>query len=472
MKREAINGIMLTLLLTGMLASASGVHPVKASGTIYIKADGSIDPDTAPISGVDLVTYTFTDNIYDEIVVERDNIVIDGGGYTLQGAGSGRGIDLTGRSNVTIRNTEIRSFGSCIWLEGSSNNTVSGNNMTNNGGGIPVIHSSNYNSLSGNNITGNSWSGIEVGASSNYNSVCDNTIADNGDGIQVYWSSNYNTISRNSITGNGDGITIYGTASYNTVSGNNITSNGGYGIWLRSSPNNTIFHNNIMDNGVQAYDLSPSQNDWHHPALLEGNYWSGYPGVDDGSGSGKHAIAGDGIGDTDIPWPSTDYDFYPFVEESGWIRTMLTVDTDPRTVNKIGSETTKIFGRLKSGETGLGGKTVKLYYQYASTEYGYIDGTWTHIASVATDTGGYYEHYWNPDDTLENGYYCIRAEFEGDPDYQPCSATTGVDLVPNLFVIPEYMLGTILGLAACITALAVFKSRRAQFTRLSIDRSS
>ena len=152
--------------------------------------------------------------------------------------------------------------------------------------------------------------------------------------------------------------------------------------------------------------------------------------------------------------------------------TTLTVDTDPRTVDKIGSETTKIFGCQKSGETGLGGKTVKLYYQYASTEYGYIDGTWTHIASVTTDTGGYYEHYWNPDDTLENGYYCIKGEFEGDPDYQPCSATTGVDLVPNLFVIPEYALGTILGLAACIAALAVFKSRRVQFTRLQkIDRS-
>ena len=46
---------------------------------------------------------------------------------------------------------------------------------------------------------------------------------------------------------------------------------------------------------------------------MEGNYWSDYNGVDDGSGSGKHANAWDGIGDTQIPHPATSYDFYPLV---------------------------------------------------------------------------------------------------------------------------------------------------------------
>ena len=48
------------------------------------------------------------------------------------------------------------------------------------------------------------------------------------------------------------------------------------------------------------------------PLIAEGD-WSNYTGVDDGSGTGKHSVAGDGIGDTDIPWPSANYDFYPFV---------------------------------------------------------------------------------------------------------------------------------------------------------------
>ena len=77
----------LIILSVLTLAFAPNVQPVKASGAIYIRADGSVDPPTAPISSVDNVTYTFTDNIYDEIVVERDNTVVDGSGYTLQGHG-------------------------------------------------------------------------------------------------------------------------------------------------------------------------------------------------------------------------------------------------------------------------------------------------------------------------------------------------------------------------------------------------
>src|SRR4030066_683466 len=84
------------------------VQSVEASGTFYIRADGSIDPPTAPISTFDNVTYTLTGNITsdaDGIVVERDNIVVDGAGYTVQGTGASgsKGIDLTGRSNVTIK---------------------------------------------------------------------------------------------------------------------------------------------------------------------------------------------------------------------------------------------------------------------------------------------------------------------------------------------------------------------------------
>jgi hypothetical protein len=74
MKRRMVSVMALVLLLTSMLMSAFHVQPVRAQGTIYIRADGSIDPSTAPISTVHNVTYTFTDNIYDSIVVERDNI--------------------------------------------------------------------------------------------------------------------------------------------------------------------------------------------------------------------------------------------------------------------------------------------------------------------------------------------------------------------------------------------------------------
>jgi len=59
-------------------------------------------------------------------------------------------------------------------------------------------------------------------------------------------------------------------------------------------------------------------NKWYHPELLEGNFWSSYTGLDDGSGSDKHAIAGDGIGDTNTPWWGSEFDKYPFIQENGW----------------------------------------------------------------------------------------------------------------------------------------------------------
>jgi len=45
---KTVSGIMLTLILVSMLTLAFNVQPVEASGTIYIRADGSIDPPTAP----------------------------------------------------------------------------------------------------------------------------------------------------------------------------------------------------------------------------------------------------------------------------------------------------------------------------------------------------------------------------------------------------------------------------------------
>ena len=47
--KKTVSGIVLILLLTGMFALAFDIQLAKAIGTIYIKADGSVDPPTAPI---------------------------------------------------------------------------------------------------------------------------------------------------------------------------------------------------------------------------------------------------------------------------------------------------------------------------------------------------------------------------------------------------------------------------------------
>lgn len=58
---------------------------VQASATIYIRADGSIDPVTANITSSDNVMYVFTDDNYDSLVVQKSNVTVDGAGYALRG---------------------------------------------------------------------------------------------------------------------------------------------------------------------------------------------------------------------------------------------------------------------------------------------------------------------------------------------------------------------------------------------------
>jgi parallel beta-helix repeat protein len=361
---------MLTFLLIGMLTLAFNVQPVRASGTIYIKADGSIDPPTAPISTVDNVTYTFTDNITDNsIVIERSNIIVDGAGYTLQGTGggSGTGINLTESSNVTVKNMEIKSFYHGIGLYSSGYNTISGNTITNNSHG--VFCSSMNNIIIGNNITANIFSGIWVyycssniisgnniaslfyglrlsGSSSN-NIIGNNITANRQIGIEVLSSMN-NIIIGNNITANRQiGIEVLSSMN-NIIIGNNITANNGYGIELAGSSNNKIRGNNITNNhdGIGLYSSSnneiyhnnfvnnPSQvssggspNTWDDGYPSGGNYWSNYNGTDFYHGPHQNLTGSDGIGDTPYIIDANNVDRYPLMNPYPVVMYNLTITT-------------------------------------------------------------------------------------------------------------------------------------------------
>jgi parallel beta-helix repeat protein len=302
MSRRAVSAVIIAILLAGILTVAIKVQPVKSdyawTETIYIRADGSISPSTAPISSVDNVTYTLTDNIggfptsSSALIIERDNIIVDGAGYTLQGmfALNSTGIELAGRSNVTIKNMEITTFFYGIELDSCNNNNISGNNITNNGGGVGLVSSYN-NSVSGNNLTANSAEGIEL-FSSDDNGVSGNNIANNYAGIELVSSNN------------------------NSISGNIITANNDYGISLDSSSNNTIYQNNFMNNTSQAFSHD-STNVWDDGYPSGGNYWSDYNGTDSSSGPYQNETGSDGIGDTHYVIDANNTDRYPLMAPYG-----------------------------------------------------------------------------------------------------------------------------------------------------------
>jgi len=364
--RKPVSSIMLALLLVSMLTLAFNIQPVKASGTIYIRADGSIDPADAPISTFDNITYTLTRNITsdaDGIIVERSNIIIDGNGYTLQGTGAEhyKGIDLSGKKNVTIRNVNIRVCWYGIWLSVSSNNSIHGNNIrsnmfsiyldnssysgifgnsiTNNGEGIYLDNSSNHNSISGNNITASNGNGICLNSSSK-NSVCRNNLTSNRNGISLKWSSE-NSIGGNSMVNKNYGVWLM-ESSNSSIYGNSITY-GEYGVGFWNSSDNKFYHNNFVNSTHQINDYSwdnpwifPSINAWDDGYPSGGNYWSNYTGIDEKSGSNQDLLGSDGIGDTPYIIDSNNQDNYPLIHPYGSVvnlNTSLTYLTIQSAIN-------------------------------------------------------------------------------------------------------------------------------------------
>jgi len=299
-----VKNFILFFFTTLFLSTAGNtwfIKLVEDYAVIYIKSDGSVEPLLTSVEQ-DGNVYTFTDDIYGEIVVERDNIVIDGAGYTLQGKRrwDSKGIDLTGRSRVTIKNIIIKAFFFGIWLKGSSSNDVFGNYLTNNKVGIWVSDSlnnsfyrnditenlnyglyighSSINSIYRNQITANHYYGIYLENSSS-NNIYGNTIKDNVSeyisnvGIQLYSSSYKNIISENIITNNTYGILLWKSFS-NYIYGNNISKND-CGILITNSSSNKIYHNNFLNNKKQI-DSSDSTNIWDIESRFGGNYWSDY----------------------------------------------------------------------------------------------------------------------------------------------------------------------------------------------------
>jgi parallel beta-helix repeat protein len=247
--RRAVSSIMIALLFLSLFvftftaisaeAQAGTVH-VKASAPddpIYILANGTVSPKTAPIKNNGNITYTFTDNIVNNsIVVQRNSIIIDGQGYTIQGNGTGAGIELNTRKNVTIKNTRIEAFMFGVDLGSSSNCTVIGNTITNNQEyGVNIWYSSNC-------------------------TIFGNTLANNiDDSIYVTQFSDYNTISKNNMTKGYYGIELYYSSNDNTVSGNNIANNTQAAIRMIESSNCTFIRNSIT-NSIEGLVLSKSYN--------------------------------------------------------------------------------------------------------------------------------------------------------------------------------------------------------------------
>ena len=304
MNRKLVLLYVLTVLLTFTFSMSLRVQVAEASGTIYIRADGSIDPPTAPIQRKGDI-YTLTGNITsdtDAIVIERNNMIFNGAGYTVQGTGGGFGILLSETRNVRIRNTQVKGFTYGIFLRApqfsSSNCTITENNITSNGGGVSLT--SYFNILSVNNITKNQGPAVTL-FYSHYTKIQGNNISDNWDGLQIESSENC------------------------IVSGNKITKNG-VGVLLYRSSHNLICNNNFVNNMKHVHDISwdypsisPSINFWDNGYPSGGNYWSDHNPPDIYTGPYQNETGSDKIGDVPYIIDENNTDRYPLIYPFGYV---------------------------------------------------------------------------------------------------------------------------------------------------------
>jgi parallel beta-helix repeat protein len=273
--------LILLLLLVLLLVFIPEIGIVKAEGTIYIRADGTVE-------GTDKIqrdgdVYIFISDISGSIAVERDNVVLNGADYRLQGDGNQNGITLGISNNITVKNLQLSSFHIGIVVMGSDNNKILENTITDN------------------------FRGLDLTASEN-NTVSGNHIANNIGGIAL--ENMYNRIVENTITNNSNfGIHLY-AAGYNNIIGNNITNNK-RGIVVSICYDNVIYHNNFVNN-TNHVETDDSNGIWDNGE--EGNYWDNYNGTDGD---------GNGIGDTHYIINENNQDNYPLVnvipEFPSWI---------------------------------------------------------------------------------------------------------------------------------------------------------
>jgi parallel beta-helix repeat protein len=186
--------------------SSLEIRDVKAQNTIIINLDGTITGTNKIIQNEN--SYILTDNITGSgIQVQKNNIILDGAGYTIQGNKEVDriGVDLSNDrgqdpsrpeiTNITIKNTQIINFNKGI------------NN-----------HATNNNKIIGNYIA-DCETGINVGGNPNNVLIESNTFVDNVNGISIVHSGGNQTITKNNMI-------------QNEVPTNNIII-----VWLSYEPN-------------------------------------------------------------------------------------------------------------------------------------------------------------------------------------------------------------------------------------------
>jgi parallel beta-helix repeat protein len=294
-----INAELGTYVASASAEGCTNQTTFRVADPIYIEESGDVEPADAPISRNGNI-YTLTGNIVanstNGIIIERNDIILNGMGFTLDGTrlANSNGIYLARVSNVTIENISIESFLDGVNQYLCPDCHIVDTNLFSNGNGIYYQQASSS-TIEGNNITKNSYAGILLDGSYD-NNISGNSLA-------------------NTISSNFGAISLRGSSYDNNIVNNNFANNTLYGVYIEASYSNSIFHNNFFNNTRQGFVTSDSSgNVWDSGYPSGGNYWSDYDGADLFNGPYQNVTGSDAMGDTPYLIHNSNIDHYPLMQ--------------------------------------------------------------------------------------------------------------------------------------------------------------
>jgi parallel beta-helix repeat protein len=255
--------VLILLIFASLLVCVLPITNAQSSQPIIINGNGVVTPADAAIQMVGN-TYTVTADIIGSIVVEANNIILDGANHTLQGPGIypiKMGMNLTA-ANVTVINFQITNWHVGI-LGAWNNNTIANNGFRNNYQAI-AIYADDY-------------------------VVCQNSFSNNSIGVFVDGGAfrsqgDNNFVSQNQLINNGVAFDVMNSDG-TTITQNNVTNNRYILKLATNTRHTTLYRNNFVDNqealiipfgGPTLKDIvafSPA-GQWDNGTV--GNYWSDY----------------------------------------------------------------------------------------------------------------------------------------------------------------------------------------------------
>jgi parallel beta-helix repeat protein len=232
-------------------------------------------------------TYTLSDDIswsgtYGGCLnMGADGIVLDCQGHWINGTDETYtyGVYNDGFDGVTVRNCKIARMDHAIyWHMGAdncvirentlslndnagialefncTNNTISGNTLSDDGVAVSLVFGCNGNRITGNDARDIGDSCVYVGSSSSNNVIAGQQCANAFFGVYLDAESDNNTVSNNSIEGGSSGIILHSDSNDNEIRGNTV-SGAERGIYLLyGASNNQISGNTVAQSSW--FDIS------------------------------------------------------------------------------------------------------------------------------------------------------------------------------------------------------------------------